>query len=84
MTTSAIGKQPRKAATETGGPLSADELKKMNAYWGSANYLSVGQIYLSGPAAPMEICVGATVRSAEITCNPLALRFDLARSGQFC
>jgi xylulose-5-phosphate/fructose-6-phosphate phosphoketolase len=28
------------------GPLSADELRKMNAYWRAANYLSVGQIYL--------------------------------------
>ncbi len=27
-------------------PLSADELKKMDAYWRAANYLSVGQIYL--------------------------------------
>ena len=27
-------------------PLSADMLKKMNAYWRAANYLSVGQIYL--------------------------------------
>jgi xylulose-5-phosphate/fructose-6-phosphate phosphoketolase len=27
-------------------PLSADELKKINAYWRAANYLSVGQIYL--------------------------------------
>ena len=27
-------------------PLSADELRKMNAYWRAANYLSVGQIYL--------------------------------------
>src|SRR5579859_5286365 len=27
-------------------PLSADELKKMQAYWRAANYLSVGQIYL--------------------------------------
>ena len=33
MATSAVSKQPRKAATETSGPLSADELKKMNAYW---------------------------------------------------
>jgi xylulose-5-phosphate/fructose-6-phosphate phosphoketolase len=46
MATSAVSKQPRKAATETGGPLSADELKKINAYWRAANYLSVGQIYL--------------------------------------
>ena len=29
--------------TET---LGADELRKMNAYWRAANYLSVGQIYL--------------------------------------
>ena len=29
-----------------GGPLSADELRRMDAYWRAANYLSVGQIYL--------------------------------------
>src|SRR4051794_3093497 len=28
------------------GPLSKDELRKMDAYWRAANYLSVGQIYL--------------------------------------
>jgi xylulose-5-phosphate/fructose-6-phosphate phosphoketolase len=28
------------------GPLNQDELKKINAYWRAANYLSVGQIYL--------------------------------------
>ena len=27
-------------------PLSPDELRKMDAYWRAANYLSVGQIYL--------------------------------------
>jgi len=27
-------------------PLSQDELRRMNAYWRAANYLSVGQIYL--------------------------------------
>src|ERR1700691_628681 len=27
-------------------PLSPDELRRMNAYWRAANYLSVGQIYL--------------------------------------
>src|SRR5262252_4766108 len=27
-------------------PLSTEELRKMNAYWRAANYLSVGQIYL--------------------------------------
>ena len=26
--------------------LGADELRKINAYWRAANYLSVGQIYL--------------------------------------
>src|SRR5262245_11653832 len=31
---------------ETAGPLSAEELRKMHAYWRAANYLSVGQIYL--------------------------------------
>jgi xylulose-5-phosphate/fructose-6-phosphate phosphoketolase len=28
------------------GPLSLELLRKMNAYWRAANYLSVGQIYL--------------------------------------
>lgn len=28
------------------GPLAPEELRKMNAYWRAANYLSVGQIYL--------------------------------------
>ncbi|HST51357.1 MAG TPA: phosphoketolase family protein [Pyrinomonadaceae bacterium] len=27
-------------------PLAADEMRRMNAYWRAANYLSVGQIYL--------------------------------------
>src|SRR5438034_5268229 len=27
-------------------PLSPEELRKMNAYWRAANYLSVGQVYL--------------------------------------
>jgi len=31
---------------DTGRPLSAEVLQKMNAYWRAANYLSVGQIYL--------------------------------------
>jgi phosphoketolase len=34
----------RKAVAE--GPLTAEELRKMHAYWRAANYLSVGQIYL--------------------------------------
>ena len=28
------------------GALSAEELRKIDAYWRAANYLSVGQIYL--------------------------------------
>ena len=28
-------------------PLTAEEVRRMNAYWHAANYLSVGQIYLS-------------------------------------
>ena len=27
-------------------PLSKEELRRINAYWRAANYLSVGQIYL--------------------------------------
>src|SRR5438046_31254 len=30
----------------SGAPLSRDELKRIDAYWRAANYLSVGQIYL--------------------------------------
>src|SRR5215470_11202063 len=32
----------------TSSPLSKEELRRMNAYWRAANYLSVGQIYLYG------------------------------------
>ncbi len=34
------------SAPVTSQPLSTDELRKMDAYWRAANYLSVGQIYL--------------------------------------
>jgi xylulose-5-phosphate/fructose-6-phosphate phosphoketolase len=34
------------AATETLTPLSAEELKKMDAYWRACNYLAAGMIYL--------------------------------------
>jgi xylulose-5-phosphate/fructose-6-phosphate phosphoketolase len=30
----------------TAGPLTADELRRIDAYWRAANYLAVGQIYL--------------------------------------
>src|SRR5262245_62093173 len=35
-----------KATTVQKTPLSADELKKIDAYWRASNYLSVGRIYL--------------------------------------
>ena len=34
------------ATAEAATPLSADELRRIDAYWRAANYLSVGQIYL--------------------------------------
>src|SRR5215213_9822649 len=42
MTTTA----PKDAATTSGPTLSDDELRKIDAYFRAANYLSVGQIYL--------------------------------------
>jgi len=39
-------KQATGAVTGSVGPLSAGELRHMDAYWRAANYLSVGQIYL--------------------------------------
>ena len=32
--------------TPKGGPLTDDELRRIDAWWRAANYLSVGQIYL--------------------------------------
>jgi xylulose-5-phosphate/fructose-6-phosphate phosphoketolase len=43
MVTKAKNSAKRKT---TGGTLAVDELRKMDAYWRAANYLSVGQIYL--------------------------------------
>ncbi len=39
---------PRTTVADTvcDGPLDRDELRKIDAYWRAANYLSVGQIYL--------------------------------------
>ena len=42
----ASGPLALKPAAKSGQPLSQEELRKMNAYWRAANYLSVGQIYL--------------------------------------
>src|SRR5436305_8552483 len=39
------GKRLSPKAT-TSGPLSSDELRRLDAYWRASNYLSVGQIYL--------------------------------------
>lgn len=38
--------QPAAVPQDTSLPLTSDELRKMDAYWRAANYLSVGQIYL--------------------------------------
>ncbi|HEV3255475.1 MAG TPA: phosphoketolase family protein, partial [Gemmataceae bacterium] len=42
--TTFASRPPQGQAAET--PLSAEQLRKMDAYWRAANYLSVGQIYL--------------------------------------
>jgi len=34
------------ATTDAAGPLTGDELRRIDGYWRAANYLSVGQIYL--------------------------------------
>ncbi|MBZ5562295.1 MAG: phosphoketolase family protein [Acidobacteriia bacterium] len=43
MNATNIGLDKQEVTTE---PLSSEELRKMDAYWRAANYLSVGQIYL--------------------------------------
>ena len=43
MNATNIGLDKQEVATK---PLSSEELRKMDAYWRAANYLSVGQIYL--------------------------------------
>ena len=43
MTAVALANPPLSVSSQ---PLSAEEVRKMNAYWRAANYLSVGQIYL--------------------------------------
>jgi xylulose-5-phosphate/fructose-6-phosphate phosphoketolase len=46
-TSTEVKRKPADAVkTAAEGPLSAEELRKMHAYWRAANYLSVGQIYL--------------------------------------
>ena len=45
--------QPRRVTHDSiSGPLSADELQKIDAYWRACNYLAAGMIYLrDNPAA---------------------------------
>jgi xylulose-5-phosphate/fructose-6-phosphate phosphoketolase len=43
MSVTETSRSPR---LETSGPLNAEELRLLDAYWRAANYLSVGQIYL--------------------------------------
>jgi xylulose-5-phosphate/fructose-6-phosphate phosphoketolase len=44
-TASAEAKRKTREGYKTeAGPLSADELRQMDAYWRAANYVSVGQI----------------------------------------
>jgi xylulose-5-phosphate/fructose-6-phosphate phosphoketolase len=45
-TTELKRKTPTDSKALAAGPLSAEELRKIHAYWRAANYLSVGQIYL--------------------------------------
>src|SRR5438067_9797205 len=48
LSTQAAPKVARPSGDSPGreAPLNADELRKLDAYWRAANYLSVGQIYL--------------------------------------
>ena len=45
-TTQVEGERPMTPKIEQAGPLTAEDLRKVDAYWRAANYLSVGQIYL--------------------------------------
>ncbi len=42
----ASAKDTKRSPKKVAGPLTADELSKIDAYWRASNYLSVGQIYL--------------------------------------
>src|SRR5260370_33736096 len=46
--TSTDVKRKTQDSNTAAGPLPADELRKMDAYWRASHYLSVGQIYLLG------------------------------------
>ena len=45
--------QPKRVnLPRTAGPLSADELQKIDAYWRACNYLAAGMIYLRDNPLP--------------------------------
>jgi hypothetical protein len=44
--TAELKRKPAVGSGDTKGPLAAEELRKMHAYWRASNYLAVGQIYL--------------------------------------
>src|SRR5215469_8372291 len=46
MTVAAPPKTKKPTAPPSAGPLSKDELRKMDAYWRACNYLCVGMLYL--------------------------------------
>ena len=41
-----MARRKRTRSTVTGRPLGRSELRRIDAWWRAANYLSVGQIYL--------------------------------------
>ena len=43
---STVHSQALSGIATSNSPLSSEELRKIDAYWRAANYLSVGQIYL--------------------------------------
>src|ERR1700742_1142139 len=45
-TTTERRRKPAESKPATNGPLPAEELQKLDAWWRAANYLSIGQIYL--------------------------------------
>src|SRR5271166_815744 len=45
-TTPDLKRQTGDGSKTAASPLSADELRKLDAYWRALNYLAVGQIYL--------------------------------------
>ena len=54
-----------------GQALSADLLRKMNAYWRAANYLSVGQIYLlDNPLLKEPLTLSTSSRASSATGAP--------------